>query len=1326
MFFIQVVQGNYCEAAGIGNQPLLNVFCVNELGAGEGATMRSASLGDDGSVKLVVMRQGALDEAENVTLNHPFSATDLFSGYSLDADMNLVNNTPFSDPDVAAAASAASALASYNAQTGGKQHRATGSSSSSAGHDGSQHTGLGGGLSRSDSRSNTFAVGNASSLGIDSADAIWLSNSISTSGEGSGGKSTPATAVEVAGAVAVGDPSLLEDPVVHWGLPPWLEGVSFKVMSKRKALGNMLKGFANNETPYASLVYHHAFSQIFEDLVKGGGGDSKGAVYDGSDEDYFEESDGGADSRAQIVVGSDLGLSEATLLRIAAMVSEVATMLDFPNNRPHLRVVLAYFRKLALERDLSFLAQAQPWNCSRKRSAYLMEDLITVTDDMSRRTQEDALDRVARTYPDANDLPSKAEEAGISLGGCYNPSYAAVLFGNRLVAETDGEFSCRAAVRNGVEKRSLLGRLFNGGANDGANSGIAGGMDEVAGDAPDKVKEEDANKTVWSIDRFVFHQLAAAFHAMPSCRAGYLTPVEWRILRLEHVLRRFGINRHNVSQQRQRLFLVRYLSMLRRAPPTVERAAEAILVAPIGGVKDAANVQPLALKQKTPEHQAADTYEFYFRELFHLCSDVQGDEVEGSPMTRDATTSPPTTSAVATLDEDLGNRLEDDENDAATVLSDSRAVSAPATREASPVLDEADKGRGPAAAGGVAATTRLLPPSSSYDTAAKMSRGQQPNEASLGSTRNTSALMGRASHARRSARQSNVALAASHHDANDSVLWFSESSLNEPFRGGYATPTTSSLAHPGTTTGTEANQPQQMTAREHLLQQRRFYSNKIAVKGSLQQQLRASMHLKDGHQSTTGANSSGANTHGIEYTHLLPKRHSYHDPCRYHSTFFVGDEFADSYTIDLDQLDCIPDQLSTCIKGILLRGRDKADSTLVIDWIESPEVPENAAAAAVCPDGFGIVLLYSGPGILNDNYEDVKEQLSTLQMLDDEALDHLGKCILMRFPSSFHQVQYLTSPLVASYNVPGLIHFVAVNRRVNTSVAGNFDAEIHNTSSTDNDTRLGLHMMHELMAHNVSRAHDLMANGFSEGLWGHLGVQFFYCVTHMPTRGQLRTVYAEQEAAMAARPSTNVTRPTTTAGGGGRPSLLDGLASTTRSTDMFDSGAASRRTQQHNALHHVPGSAGLPPKRSGGVFGGLFNNSRSKEEPDRSHFTKSFVLDAGVYSPTRPQAQIQRGTVGGGASGVGGAVPVSSSGAGNGDHTNGGTGGGMSLGGSSFLLSDHVSLLPSTMQQLCYRPSFIPDYNDSAVVEFYGLFVGCMSPVEVCSAVEYLFAKLYV
>jgi hypothetical protein len=149
---------------------------------------------------------------------------------------------------------------------------------------------------------------------------------------------------------------------------------------------------------------------------------------------------------------------------------------------------------------------------------------------------------------------------------------------------------------------------------------------------------------------------------------------------------------------------------------------------------------------------------------------------------------------------------------------------------------------------------------------------------------------------------------------------------------------------------------------------------------------------------------------------------------------------------------------------------------------------EEAEIAAACPKGYGIAVTYFPPKT-DKCYDKLEDRLGRL--VAHQPLTNFSRDVHGSMELSFNQFQWLLSPPVESYETPGLIHFIAVDRKDNTSVCGSFERMRHQRGP---EVRLAVRELQRIMAQCISRSHELLCQGFSEGLWGHLGMQFFYSV----------------------------------------------------------------------------------------------------------------------------------------------------------------------------------------------------------------------------------------
>jgi hypothetical protein len=154
---------------------------------------------------------------------------------------------------------------------------------------------------------------------------------------------------------------------------------------------------------------------------------------------------------------------------------------------------------------------------------------------------------------------------------------------------------------------------------------------------------------------------------------------------------------------------------------------------------------------------------------------------------------------------------------------------------------------------------------------------------------------------------------------------------------------------------------------------------------------------------------------------------------------------------------------------------------------------EEEAIAAACPRGYGIAVVYFPPKS-DKCYDKIQDRLDRL--VPQQSLIDFTRAVHGSMEMSFNQFQWLLSPPVESYETPGLIHFIAVDRKDNSSVCGSFERMRHQRSP---EVRLAVLELQRIMAQCISKSHELVSQGFSEGLWGHLGMQFFYSIGTVST-----------------------------------------------------------------------------------------------------------------------------------------------------------------------------------------------------------------------------------
>ena len=259
---------------------------------------------------------------------------------------------------------------------------------------------------------------------------------------------------------------------------------------------------------------------------------------------------------AYITVGSDMGYSTTTLLRVAAILSDVAFFLGYPDrNEGHLRTVAAYVRRLMVDGNLSFMEQSREALHRNVASMSGGGGGGPFGGDGGGPPRYDALLReVTHAYAyhletgggddddgaDGGRRPSGRRSGGGGRGSggtrdsgaapptAAHPAYSAVLMGDKLVAETTPNFAAESMRLN-------------------ADSGSPQADDEAV---------------VWASDKYLVQLISAAFYSCTTLTGDLMTPREWRIRKLEEGLAKFGVNRNNVAKPKTREFMRRYLSML--------------------------------------------------------------------------------------------------------------------------------------------------------------------------------------------------------------------------------------------------------------------------------------------------------------------------------------------------------------------------------------------------------------------------------------------------------------------------------------------------------------------------------------------------------------------------------------------------------------------------------------------------------------------------------------------------------------------------------------------------------------------------------------------
>jgi hypothetical protein len=153
-----------------------------------------------------------------------------------------------------------------------------------------------------------------------------------------------------------------------------------------------------------------------------------------------------------------------------------------------------------------------------------------------------------------------------------------------------------------------------------------------------------------------------------------------------------------------------------------------------------------------------------------------------------------------------------------------------------------------------------------------------------------------------------------------------------------------------------------------------------------------------------------------------------------------------------------------------------------------PGIDDEPTMVAACPMGHGCCVVYFPPK--NDKeYNILLEDFPS--SVPAEQLDQLACQVVASSDLSFNRFQWLLSPPVDSYDAPGLVHFISVDRRDNSCICGSFDRMMQQKPP---EVHFAVTELKRTMSQCISRAHEFVSQGFSEGLWGHLGMQFFFSV----------------------------------------------------------------------------------------------------------------------------------------------------------------------------------------------------------------------------------------
>lgn len=152
-----------------------------------------------------------------------------------------------------------------------------------------------------------------------------------------------------------------------------------------------------------------------------------------------------------------------------------------------------------------------------------------------------------------------------------------------------------------------------------------------------------------------------------------------------------------------------------------------------------------------------------------------------------------------------------------------------------------------------------------------------------------------------------------------------------------------------------------------------------------------------------------------------------------------------------------------------------------------------------CPSSIVIINLFATP-----------ERMTSVTQLGEEYTAEVAK-VVRPHVSAFVSLQYVNMP-VTPMSIPGLVHAVTVNRQQGVCRVGSF----HHLTTTMREQTEASRLVMEVhlraaVYENIARAIECTALGYSEGMWGHLGLQFFYCIALVPI------VTAKQSVAPSAK-----------------------------------------------------------------------------------------------------------------------------------------------------------------------------------------------------------------
>lgn len=139
--------------------------------------------------------------------------------------------------------------------------------------------------------------------------------------------------------------------------------------------------------------------------------------------------------------------------------------------------------------------------------------------------------------------------------------------------------------------------------------------------------------------------------------------------------------------------------------------------------------------------------------------------------------------------------------------------------------------------------------------------------------------------------------------------------------------------------------------------------------------------------------------------------------------------------------------------------------------------------AVMYPHGVATAVLYFG----NENWDQTVKRTIPPSIVHERLTAMCSpECLIFQFIAT----NWLTHPPLSGYSIPGLIAFVCIDRRRNQSLVCSREEMIGGCKTAEG--KKSIQQLFFTMHHCICEAHQLIAQGFSEGLWGHLGMQFVY------------------------------------------------------------------------------------------------------------------------------------------------------------------------------------------------------------------------------------------